>query len=250
MIAPPRFIEELRSLVELYKAKLREIFLYEDFSDGNYTENPVWSVRAGRFEITSAHRLRSRIETTTPSQGSRSEEEEEPLETLLRELLKSADKNRRDEPSAPTIRQAVIRTLARIGPAFEMDLSFVSESTWGAMELVLLGGNPIAPRYRLIYKAAPSRNRPIEIIRVRNSRSYIIESATKYPALDDGSLHKIQWIRDDKGNMRVLVDEKEVLSTVELFYRDDFKGLLLVNRSGTYEWGPIKILKAQKATQP
>lgn len=113
------------------------------------------------------------------------------------------------------------------------------------MEIVLLGGSPIAPRYRLIYKAAPSSKRPIIIVRVRDSGSYTIESATQYPVLDDGSLHKIQWIRDDEGHMRVLVDEKEVLSTVELFYRDDFKGLVLINRNGTYEWGPIKILKTQ-----
>lgn len=250
MIAHPRFIEELRSLVEQYKAKLREVFLFEDFSDGNYTKNPEWSVRAGQFQITSAYRLRSRVRITPPAQGSSSEEEEKPLEILLRELLKSTDKKRQDEPSAPAARQAVIRTLARIGPAFEMDLSFVSESTWGAMELVLLGGSPLVPRYRLIYKSAPSRERPIEIVRVRGSRSYIIESATQYPALDDGSPHRIQWMRDATGHMRVLVDGKEILSTVELFYRDDFKGFALVNRGGTYEWGPIKILQAEKATQP
>ena len=56
--------------------------------------------------------------------------------------------------------------------------------------------------------------------------------------------------RDVQGQMRVLVDGEEVLSTVELFYRDEFTGLALVNRGGLYEWGPIRAFKAPKATSP
>ena len=112
------------------------------------------------------------------------------------------------------------------------------------MEVMLMGGNPAVPRYRLVYHAAPSNTRPIEIIRERGGRQYTIESATQFPNLDDGAPHRIQWVRDDTGNMRVLVDDKEVLSTVEFYYRDDFSGLTLVNRGGDYEWGPIQVLQA------
>ena len=46
--------------------------------------------------------------------------------------------------------------------------------------------------------------------------------------------------------MQVLVDGREVLSTVELFYRDEFAGLRLVNRGGIYEWGPILVQQTQE----
>ena len=50
--------------------------------------------------------------------------------------------------------------------------------------------------------------------------------------------------------MKVLVDGQEIITTVEIFYQDEFGGLGLVNRGGTYEWGPIKVLQAPKAPQP
>ena len=48
--------------------------------------------------------------------------------------------------------------------------------------------------------------------------------------------------------MKVLVDGKEVLSTVEIFYRSDFTGLALVNRGGVYEWGPLQVYEAIRET--
>ena len=115
------------------------------------------------------------------------------------------------------------------------------------MQIVLLGGTPVSPYYRLIYQASPSPDRPIKIIRQRGSQQFIIETAIQYPNIDDGAPHRLQWIRDTSGNMRVLIDDKEVLNTVELYYRDEFSGLALVNSGGTYEWGPIQVLQAPTA---
>jgi len=168
------------------------------------------------------------------------------LGIILREILKATEEKESDAPVKEE--DAVIQTLVTIGAAFELDLSFASGSKWGAMEVVLLGGEPATPRYRMVYHPAASQDRPIEIIRERGSRRYIIESATQFPKLDDGEPHRLQWIRDVQGQMRVLVDGEEVLSTVELFYRDEFTGLALVNRGGLYEWGPIRAFQAPKAS--
>ena len=249
MVAHPKFLDELRAMVERYKTRLREVFLYEDFADRNYTKDPTWVVKSGRFRITPDNRLWSQVSVIRQKSPPPSQEED-PLGLLLKEIIRSTKKEKGDKLTTPVQKKSVVQTLVRIGPAFEVDLSFVSQSTWGDMEIVLLGGDPPVHRYRLIYHAASSRKRPIEIIRERGSRRYIIESATRYPVLDDGSLHRLQWTRDGQGHMRVLVDGKEVLSTIELFYRDDFAGLQLINRGGTYEWGPIRVLQARQAIQP
>jgi len=143
------------------------------------------------------------------------------------------------------MKSARIYTLAKIEPDFELDFTLVSRSSWGSMEVSLIGGTPPIPLYKMVYQASPSAERPIEIYRERDGKSYLIETATQYPFLDDGLPHRIQWIRDAQGRMRVLVDGKEILSTYEIFYRSNFGGLALVNRGGTYEWGPIVVYKAQ-----
>ncbi len=251
MIAHPKFLEELRALVKKYRSKLRKIFFSEDFSDNEFTKNPNWVVDSGEFKITPSQRLWSRVSFERPQAAPSSEkpqEEANPFNVLLQELIKSKleEKSSEEKSTPKKATAASIHALAKIGPAYELDLVMVSESQWGSMEIVLLGGSPPTPRYRMVYHAAPSADRPIQIIRERGSRSYIIESATQYPALDDGVPHKVKWIRDFQGNMKVFVDGKEVLSTVEVFYRTDFIGLALLNRGGTYEWGAIQILEPTK----
>ncbi len=245
MIAHPRFLGELRDLVDRYRAELKEVFLYDDFADRDYTRNPKWVVKAGQFKITPAGRLWNRVPVERPSPVS-SSPGEEVFGLIFKEMARDTQKKGRTTNSATTTNESIIQTWGRIGASFEIDLSFVSKSAWGAMEVALLGGEPPAPRYRLIYQAAASKDRPIEIVRQRGQRQYTIESAARYPVLDDGKLHRLQWLRDAQGVMQVLVDGREVLSTVELFYRDEFAGLRLVNRGGIYEWGPILVQQTQE----
>jgi len=240
------FIKELQNLVNQYRKEVRKIFFYEDFSDGDFENNPTWIVKSGQFRVSKNVRLRSKVSAAPPSQESSSDSDDEALGIILREILKATEDKESNAPAKEE--DAVIQTLVTIGAAFELDFTFASGSKWGAMEVVLLGGEPAKPLYRMVYHAAASQDRPIEIIRERGSRRYIIESATQYPKLDDGEPHRLQWIRDVQGQMRVLVDGQEVLSTVELFYRDEFTGLALVNRGGLYEWGPIRAFKAPKAS--
>jgi hypothetical protein len=212
--------DNLQSPLNRDKTKLQEVFLHEDFSDGNYSQDPSWVVTAGNFQITQDKKLYSLVPVIHP------------------------------QTSSSSRKAASIQTLVRIGSAFELNLSCISESTGGTMEIVLLGGFKVEPRYRLLYQVSPSHERPIKIVRERSLKQFpspkkwqhTIESAEQYPALDDGALHLIQWTRDSQGLMRVLVDGVEVLNTVETFYQSDFDGVELINLGGSYKWGPIKIM--------
>jgi len=249
MIAHPNFIRDLQKLIDKYKAGFRMVFLEDDFADGDYTKNPKWIVEKGAFNVTPARRLLSRMKTAPVPEKRKAGQKKDAFKLILTEILKASEKQgeeKTETPSPGVPEVASIKTMARIAPAFEIDLSLSSGSHHGFMEIVLLGGKQAVSRYRLVYKSSPSPKRPIELIRERYGRQYIIESAVKFPDMDDGKFHRLQWIRDARGNMKVLVDGKVVLSTVELFYKDEFTGLRLVNRGGIYRWDTIKALQAPK----
>ncbi len=246
MVAHPKFLDELRALVEKYRGKIRNIFFSDDFSDGNFTKNPAWQVKSGQFRIDRDKRLWSKVSTYAPVTTTTEKPlstEEQAIGILLRGIMGLDQKDQPQQESATSEPgEAIIKIGANIEPAFEIDISFVSESEWGSMEVVLLGGSPEKPRYRLIYQAAASESRPIEIIRERSGRAYTIESALRYPNLDDGKPHRLQWVRDLNGTMKVLVDGQEILQTVEVYYRDVFSGLALINKGGTYAWDSVKAM--------
>jgi len=246
-VAHPKFLEELRALVKEYRAKIRVVFLSEDFSDGEYSHNPVWVVDSGTFRVTKGRRLLSEAAAETQSTPSTSEEKTSGLSGILKDILKTPPEEEKTSGTAPAAKTALIHTLASIGPAFEVDLTLVSRSTRGFMELVLLGGDQNVPYYRMIYRASTARERPIEIVRERDGKSFTIDAAPQFVSLDDNVPHRIQWIRDSMGRMRILIDEKEVLSTYEFYYQGNFTGLAFVNRGGIYEVGPIMVYQTQEA---
>lgn len=250
MIAHPKFLEELRAMVKQYRAKLRVVFLSEDFADGEYRRNPTWVVDSGTFQVTANRRLLSEVSAEKPPTTQPPTEKTSPLAGILKDILKPSGEEAKTAAPTPVPKEARIHTLATIGPAFEVELTMVSRSILGAMEIVLLGGDLNVPYYRVIYRPSPSRERPIEVIREREGRSYTIDTASQYPSLDDGAPHRIQWIRDSQGQMRILVDGKDVLSTYEFYYRGNFSGLALVNKGGIYEWGPIMVYQAQETKIP
>ncbi len=248
MVAHPNFIKELRKLIDKYSAKLRETFINETFSDGEFYQNPEWQVTQGAFSITENQRLYSRAESYYEEGQQEPERKKETFEIIIGEILKPRgdDQGKTQSGQKRVEEVASIRTRAAISMDYEVDLTVVSASTLGSMEIVLMSGNNLTPLYRLRYHPSPSQDRPVEIIRERNGRQYMIDSATQYPNLDDGRIHRIQWTRDAEGNMKVLIDGQVVISTVELYYRDKFSGIELLNRGGTYEWGPIRVMQAEK----
>ena len=260
MVAHPSFIDKLRALVERYRSRLRTVFFFDDFSDGDYTDAPLWKVSNGDFTVTADQRLRSRVEmrTTTPSQAEKNERDigRQVVETFLKDFLGSRDNGADTQPATANTekevyqRRAVIKTECQFPAAFEVDVSLAAEPSRGHMQILLLGDRQARPVYRLSYYATPSQNRAIKIFRSNKRQRQLVGTATAFPMLEDGALHRIQWIRDVYGNMSVVVDGEAILQVKETEYKDAFSGLALINGGGTYEWDAVKIVQPLKKSLP
>ena len=165
MIAHPTFIEDLRNLVSKYREQLRTVFLFDDFSDGDFTNAPDWNVRRGEFSITPDKMLKSSVMLDLPPSplATSPSEEEISLDSLFSSLFGDDEEEETTQDNQQPIKKvnAVIESLVQIGTAFEIDFSFISDTASGAMEIALLGGAKNRPLYRLIYPISSEKELPI-----------------------------------------------------------------------------------------
>lgn len=256
MVAHPSFLDELRTLVEKYKSQLREVFFKDHFRDSNYTHKPKWIVKSGYFFVNKTKRLSNSVETRIDEPETNTDSkpnpsiEEEAIGLLLDNIFGKKKENKPIEkaPADPItpVQPAYIFTKTIIPPAFEMNMEFISTSLTGEMEIVLLGTQNLIPRYRLNLKLENSEDKPIEILRQSDSRQFVIGAATQFPKINDGNIHVLKWIRFQDGAMHVLIDGQIILTTYEVYYRDNFSGFGIENKGGAYEWASFKIYKALK----
>jgi hypothetical protein len=78
-------------------------------------------------------------------------------------------------------------------------------------------------------------------LRIAPGRSAIIETYDRGLDLEDGNPHIIEWRRADDGEMVVLLDDKEIIRTVDRAHSDSFNGFNIVNKGGVYELKEISI---------
>ena len=255
MVAHPNFLQELQSLVDKYKARLRELFFRDAFDDGNFSENPKWTVRSGSFAVNEAGRLTSFVAAGgVKASPQATDENKKSVEAeavgILLDSIFGAPKKKEPVGQAPEsesrpVEPASIYTQKGFPPAFEMTMKFKS-SPEGKMDIVLLGGQNLSPRYRLKVNADHSASEPMEVIREGGSRSFVVGAADKFPALGSGRFHTLTWIRHADGAMNVAIDGDVVLKTYEVYHRDSFTGFEITNNGGSFEWDSVEIFKPVK----
>ena len=127
-----------------------------------------------------------------------------------------------------------------------MLFSFKSNSSWGSTGIgVILGDDP-KTGYHLVYRASPAENRPLQLLKYRYGKPYIIDEALENsPDLDDGLDHTAQLIRSPNGDMVVTVDNVEVMRAADFSYRDDFSGVVIINNGGSYSYDNIEFYAEQ-----
>ena len=244
----PAMTKQLRDLVRRYDWPWRVSLLFDDFRDGDYTYNPRWNVNGGEFRVARGAGLKSNFDPPV-SQARRpvSRRGDGSAMDLLGDLLMGT-REREAEPAQGALKSgAEIFTRVGITNAFviKVDLNirrYTDRDT--GIEFGPYQGDDRSSGYRLAYESG--RRPSLTLIRFSPGRSAVIEMTDQDINLADGNSHAIEWRRSSDGEMLVLMDNKEILKTVDRAYDDPFDGFTVVNKGGEFELKRVAILGTQR----
>lgn len=207
--ASPDFLADLKGLLARYAAgggapasppatpaAARAVFS-DDFADGNYTANPVWTVLQGNWQVDAA--------------GLRS-----------------------DVPAAQGAQAGGVAAIAlpqRLPNVFAVGFD-LQAFAGGQFELRVYQGSQREAGYRLVYRADGSPS--FAIYRSGSSGIRQLSATTTPQGLPSGGKARIGWTRDASGVMRVTLDGREILTATDSAFRDPWEGVLLVNFGGNF----------------
>lgn len=93
--------------------------------------------------------------------------------------------------------------------------------------------------YKLSYvlQGKPS----LRILRISKRGSVVVDSAILASGLENEALHRLDWVRDNVGNMAVMLDGMPVLNTGDTGFRHPFDGIHIVNLGGDFAIQDIQV---------
>jgi len=242
--AHPEFLKDLQRTVDNYRTPQKTIFFSDDFTDSDFTQNPAWTARSGEFTVDRYGSLYSSIAIRRPApQDENAASGGDRNLRILLGVLNELSKDGKEEPGPGEIpEQALIFSTAAIPNSFNMRFSFRSAANWGSTSIGVFQGEDPKSGYHLVYQASPLDGRPMQLIKYRYGKPYIIEEvAENSPNLDDGLDHILQLNRAANGDITVTVDNNEILRTSDLSFKDDFTGIVIMNNGGSYSYDNIEI---------
>ncbi len=238
--ADPRFLRDLRDLARGYHRPWRRLLVSEDFQDGDYTANPVWTVAGGRFWIEQGWGMRSTVAAPVPppetAKPQRKMTREEKAMAVFGAILGKAagqgsDTGPTETPAAVQKPQsAAVHTIAPITNAFALELEMSSWQGQGRLEFGPYQGQSRTSGYRLAYTPGAG----LDLLRVTSRGTSIIDTVPGPLTLEDKKPHAVEWTRHPDGTMKIALDGKQVIEVADRGFRDSFDGFVMVNHGGDF----------------
>jgi len=239
----PALMQQLRDLVRRYDWPWRVALLNDDFRDGDYTANPSWVVDKGDFRVSQFGLGTVFTQPASPTRGSSEPRGEKSTLEVLGGIL--GGMTRREEaaaPQPPLPSTAEISTALRISNAFAVKLQMTSRgkpADGARLEFGPYQGRERNQGYRLVYTLG---SKPaFALNRIAPGRSSTIEVYNQLVNLEDGRSHNVEWRRGTDGEMVVLLDDKEIIRTIDRASEESFDGFTVINGGGDYAFSQIAI---------
>jgi hypothetical protein len=232
--ADPNFLADLKKLAAKYPATAAAgsagtVFLFDNFSDGDYTSNPVWKVSAGTWKIDtkgSSVGLNSTIGQSTDNKISGND--------VLKAILGV------QQQQAPQSTYASIYSAVPISNTFKMTMKLTSANKNGSLNIGPYQGASASSGYRLVYQ--PGKDTGLILQRIVGNQVTQVGSYNDPINLEDGKVHEIAWSRESTGKMRVYIDNQQLIIATDTAITGNLDGWLNVNQGGAYWIREIKVV--------
>ncbi len=255
--AADRWLQQsLEDLVAKFDRPWRRELLFDDFSDGNFSSDPEWTVVSGRFWVDASLGLRSRVQprkVARPEEpaGERSRDSKKDVggaifEALLDQALKReepAQGRSRSEEDAAGKGPARIRLRGEITNAFSLELAFSVHNEPGVeghFEVALFQEQ--AGDYGYVLALRTGEGGLMDLYRVRRGQRELVNSSRLKADPGSGERNELVWRQAANGQVEVLMNGEEIMNLSDRAFRDDYRWLELVNQSGEIGVRRVKIL--------
>ncbi len=243
--ADPRFLQDLRDKIAAHAAATtpRAALIRDDFSDGDFTDDPRWTVVSGDFTIdrqlglhTVVRMAQAEVETSGDTLDTLISTGKSALDTgksVLGDLLSGEEKEEEDAgPADPE--PAEIYLAETIGNAFALEIDLTSRiATEGAQfEIDFFRGTTRGSGYRLSY--LPGGDPALQLSRFGRRGVVVIAEHGDALTLEDGHGHTLGLTRGGDGTMTATVDGTELIRVNSSAFNDPFDGVSLINGGGDY----------------
>ncbi|MFM9842084.1 MAG: hypothetical protein ACKVOI_03850 [Dongiaceae bacterium] len=235
--ADPQFLKDLRGVLAQYSAPSAPKYvalLFDDFRDGNYTQNPTWTVTSGGFRVDRKGAfigLRSTIYPPGTQQGQTTTGN--PALDILGAILNQPAQQ------TSTAKYAAIYTPVKVSNEFRIKFDFASTERFGRMDFGVYQGSGGSNAYRIAY--LPNQKDSLRLLRLTSQGVWVIGAYKTTLSLEDNRRHLIEWTRDKNGVMSVVLDGQEVIRATDKNFTKPFDGFLHLNAGGSYYVRAISI---------
>lgn len=248
----PQFLGDLRGLVREYDRPRRRVVLSDRFEDGDFTDNPAWTVTQGRYWVERGWGLRSAVKAGAAAQSAPQPEPRKGRDAaaaifgrILQQAIDPEGKLGGGQTAGGAPATAIQIALA-LTNAFAVEIDLSSWSAEGRLEIGPYQGAPKGAERAQGYVLAYTPGGELELLRVSPRGSSIIDRRTGLVALEDKKTHRLLWTRNADGLMAVSIDGREVLKASDKAFRGPFDGLRIVNQGGDYIFKRIAVFTIGK----
>ena len=225
--ADPRFLRDLDDLARGYDRPWRRLVLDDDFTDGDFENDPAWTVTKGAYWVDGRWGLRNRM--SSGAAGSRELHGGDLAAAIIGSILtQGGGQGPSPQPAAGAGNS--IHSPQAITNAFAVELELTSLATPARFAVSIYQGTERNTGYRLIYISGE----PLRLTRYTGRGDSVIEASAKDTALEDKKVHRLDWRRGTDGAMTVALDGKQVMKVVDRGFRDAFQGIQLEDGGGDF----------------